>query len=731
MKKGSKGRWPGIRKFWSAYWLNLVTMVMAVAALIIAVAILYHALLRYGYVSATALAGVYASEYEQGEHLDRSSFYVEDMIGGYSYFLWGKDGTLLFYSTESTAEPEELADYVRRLTEKIDAGGFRAYDDYILDLEGKKRGVYFVKTLDGSYSIITAPYSELLRSLRTYIYIFSFIAFMFLVGNVVTIRRSMRQQASNERLHSTVRALGNTYYGLYRVNYADGTYEQVRGSSYVRSRMPESGNYEDFLRISGEVIEESAFQEFCDSFSIENIKRLIQNRIRDFGGDFRRNFDGEYRWVNVSLRFDESLDKDEVLLCFREVNEEKQKQLRERQMLRDALEISDQNMKARQSFFNSMSHDMRTPLNAILGMTELARGKLSDPEKLGDYLNKIEYSGKQLLMLINDILDMSKAEQGRMRFNERAFRMSSCIRQALEPFRLQAASQGKTFEADIQEDSQPVLGDPDRIVQIINNLVSNAVKFTRKGDAIRVQLGSTVSGDGIHYLLQMEDTGIGMSQEFLPHLFEPYYQENRFISRNSLGTGLGMPIVNSLVNYMNGDIQVESEIDKGTCFRIGLLLQPAGEDAAEPEQPDTAPAAESAPEKENLLEGARILLAEDNEINMEIAEELLSSLGARVTRAWNGKEALELFRDSEEGYFDMILMDMQMPVMDGCEASRRIRGLKRADSGRIPIIAVTANAFTEDLAAQQAAGMNDHILKPIDFREMVSMLNRYLAKGRG
>ena len=143
MKKGSKGRWPGIRKFWAAYWLNLVTMVMAVAALIMAVAILYHALLRYGYVSATALAGVYASEYEQGERLDRSSFYVEDMIGGYSYFLWGKDGTLLFYSTESTAEPEELADYVRRLTEKIDAGGFRAYDDYILDLEGKSGAFTF------------------------------------------------------------------------------------------------------------------------------------------------------------------------------------------------------------------------------------------------------------------------------------------------------------------------------------------------------------------------------------------------------------------------------------------------------------------------------------------------------------------------------------------------------------------------------------------------------------
>lgn len=802
-----------IGRYIKDYRFNIIMCVMELCAMVLAVAILYHALLQFSHVSGTSLAGLYASEYDHAAHgTGRSDpfFDPDKYMKGYSFFLCDGDGELIYHDMEKEASREELEAYIDMLLQSIKNGELQEYDDYVRDMDGMKRGVYHSATADGGMSIITVPYSEIFRSLRTYIYIFSFITVLFIAGNIAAVRSNLKERRRSERLMSTIRALSNTYYGLYRVNYANNTYELVRGSRHVRSRMPDKGNYEDFLRISGEVVEETAFKEFCDSFSIDNIKKLIENRVRDFGGDFLRNFDGEYRWVNVSLRFDESLDKDEVLLCFREVNEQKKKQLQERQVMKDALEMADQNMRSKQSFFNNMSHDMRTPLNAILGMTELAKGRLdeakgsdaealdrdgcyreADIEKVRYYLDKIDFSGRQLLTLINDILDMSRSEQGALAFNERPFTMSSCLKDAIEGFKVQAISQGKFFIEDIREDDVPVMGDPDRMVQIINNLVSNAVKFTRKGDSISVGLKFDETKEGLSFRIRVADTGVGMSEDFLPHLFEPYYRENRFQSQTSIGTGLGMPIVNNLIKYMNGEISVKSEVDKGTVFKIVLVLPKAEEasgveasevktpgekptevkaaeaetkepgakepealqvqpsetkdetkasegkasEAGDPRKPGTESFGEQkagdqkAPSEDHIA-GARLLLCEDNEINMEIAKEILLSFGAEVYEAKNGREALNEFKSSEEGFYDIILMDMQMPVMDGCEASRRIRALDRADSMSIPIIAVTANAFAEDIAAQKAAGMDDSVLKPIDFRILKETLEKHLADRR-
>ena len=278
----------------------------------------------------------------------------------------------------------------------------------------------------------------------------------------------------------------------------------------------------------------------------------------------------------------------------------------------------------------------------------------------------------------------------------------------------------------IEQDEWPVLGDPDRVVQIINNILSNAIKFTSPGDSISTRLSHSISGNTVIYTLIVRDTGIGMSKEFLPHLFEPYYQEDRFTSRSTVGTGLGMSIVYTLVNYMNGSIKVESEMDEGTEFTVTLTLLKAAEAPAA--APDTVN--ENASDDREPLKGVSILLAEDNEINMEIVLELLSAQGARVQSAWNGKEALESFEAAPEGSFDIILMDMQMPVMDGLEASRRLRALDRPDSRTIPIIAVTANVFSEDIAAQKAAGINDHVIKPIDPKELIRTIRGCLAGTR-
>lgn len=716
---------PKLRRFVTDFKINIITFIIVVIALFIAVAVIYNALLRFSYVTGSSIAGIYASEYDHEKGTIDYVFGLDRYMEGSSYYLCDKDGELLFYDTDSANDRETIAAYAKELIGLIESGEAGEYDQYIHDMDGKRRGVYYVRAQDGCWSVVTMPYTSIFRNLRLYIYIFSFVALMFLIANIVMILGTLRDRKQNERLISTIRALSNTYYGLYRVNFEDHTYELVRGSEHVRDRMPPKGNYEDFLKTCGEVIEESAFEDFCDSFSIDNIKKLIRSRIRDFGGDFLRNFDGDYRWVNVSLRFDESLDKDEVLLCFREVNEAKKKQLREREVLLDAIEISNQNMEAKQAFFNNMSHDMRTPLNAILGITELAKGRLSDKEKMEDYLSKIEFSGRQLLTLINDILDVSKAEQGRLSLNERAFYMSATVKEALEPFMLQASSQKKSLSSDIASGESPVMGDPDRVIQIVNNLVSNAIKFTREGGLISVSLKFSEAEDTVTYTLKVKDNGIGMTKEFLPHLFEPYYQEKRFTGKSRMGTGLGMSIVGNLVKYMNGDIAVSSEPDLGTEFIVRLTFMKSEEPKEKPSLSDSSSASVAAPDVAPL-QGTRLLLAEDNEINMEIALEMLTSLGASVESAWDGKEALDKFKASPEGYYDAVLMDMQMPVMNGIEATSKIRGLRRSDSRKVPIIAVTANAFSEDIAAQQAAGMNDHVLKPIDFKSMVTVLKKYL-----
>ena len=442
--------------------------------------------------------------------------------------------------------------------------------------------------------------------------------------------------------------------------------------------------------------------------------------MRDFGGDFRRLFGGAYRWVNVRVLFDESLAPGEVVLCFREVEEEKQRQLQEHKLLQDALEVARKNEASKQTFFSSMSHDMRTPLNAIIGLSELAENSAQGMPKVQEYLRKIRVSSRQLLGLINDILDMSRMEQGQVTLNNSRLDLRACVEECAEPFRVQAQTEGKTLELSFDLRQVWVEADGFRIQQILNNLLSNAFKFTERGDRVALEVRQMDQGEYAKYQFVVADTGIGMSPEFLPHLFETYSRELRFSAKRAAGTGLGMPITKNLVAQMNGEITVDSRPGEGSTFTVVLPFARAEQ---EEEHQPAKPAAETV-----SLEGRHVLLAEDNEINMELATEILSMNGVKVTQAWNGREAVEQFQASEPFAFDAILMDMQMPEMDGCEAARRIRAMHRPDAGQVPILAVTANAFAEDIAATTAAGMNAHISKPIDFALLCRTLSSLMDK---
>ena len=659
------------------------------------------------------------------EHL---SFEAAELKEEESFFLCDGKGTAVYQKTALELPQEEVQAYLTSLVERISSGELEG-GGAVRDMDGRRRAVYYTRLDNGWYSIVTVPYGVILGELWQVGWA---LLLMFAVSLLALFALARREQHLGERArraNETAQVLGNTYYALYRVNYERETYEMIKGSDYVRSRIPAFGPYGELLRTAGEVVEAEAFRDFTKSFSCENIRQLVDRQVSDYGGEFLRRFGGEYRWVSVRVLFDSALEAQEVVLCFREVEREKERQLQERRLLEDALQLAKQNEQSKQAFFRNMSHDMRTPLNAILGSSELARQHLDEPQRAAGYLDRIDSSGRYLLGLINDILEMARMEHGQVRLESRPFDLRKCVDDCLAAFRIQAGREGKALRENFAAGPETVVGDERRIQQILNNLLSNAFKFTPAGGEITLSVRQTESGEYGRYEFTVADTGIGMSPEFLRRIFEPYAREMRFGDRAASGTGLGMSITRSLAALMGGEIQVESEPGKGSRFTVVLPLPSAEPGQDEPAAEAAARAAARPDAGAFTLEGLSLLLAEDNEINMEITTEMLAARGVRVAQAFDGAEAVELFRQSAPFAFDAVLMDMQMPGLDGCAAARQIRALPRADAQSVPIIAVTANAFAEDVAATAAAGMDAHISKPIDFKKLAQALEQLLCAG--
>ena len=659
------------------------------------------------------------------EHL---SFEAAELKEEESFFLCDGKGTAVYQKTTLELPQEEVQAYLTSLVERISSGELEG-GGAVRDMDGRRRAVYYTRLDNGWYSIVTVPYGVILGELWQVGWA---LLLMFAVSLLALFALARREQHLGERArraNETAQVLGNTYYALYRVNYERETYEMIKGSDYVRSRIPAFGPYGELLRTAGEVVEAEAFRDFTKSFSCENIRQLVDRQVSDYGGEFLRRFGDEYRWVSVRVLFDSALEAQEVVLCFREVEREKERQLQERRLLEDALQLAKQNEQSKQAFFRNMSHDMRTPLNAILGSSELARQHLDEPQRAAGYLDRIDSSGRYLLGLINDILEMARMEHGQVRLESRPFDLRKCVDDCLAAFRIQAGREGKALRENFAAGPETVVGDERRIQQILNNLLSNAFKFTPAGGEITLSVRQTESGEYGRYEFAVADTGIGMSPEFLRRIFEPYAREMRFGDRAASGTGLGMSITRSLAALMGGEIQVESEPGKGSRFTVVLPLPSAEPGQDEPAAEAAARAAARPDAGAFTLEGLSLLLAEDNEINMEITTEMLAARGVRVAQAFDGAEAVELFRQSAPFAFDAVLMDMQMPGLDGCAAARQIRALPRADAQSVPIIAVTANAFAEDVAATAAAGMDAHISKPIDFKKLAQALEQLLCAG--
>ncbi len=395
--------------------------------------------------------------------------------------------------------------------------------------------------------------------------------------------------------------------------------------------------------------------------------------------------------------------------------------------LMDALQAAQIASQFKTIFLSNMSHDIRTPMNAILGFTTLLERDADNSAKVREYTGKITSSGKHLLGLINDVLDVSKIESGKAVLAVGEFSLNSMIAAIDTIIRPMAAGKEQTFEVSVTGVKHERLeGDETRISQILINLLSNAVKYTQEGGTIRLRIIGLEqrSQQYEHIRIEVEDNGYGMTPEYLKILFEPFTRAENSTTNKVQGTGLGMAITKSIVEMMGGSIEVASELGKGSLFTVELELRIL-EQEKEPErsEPQAADAGSS------LLKGRFFLVAEDNEINAEIFAALLDMEGASCEVAENGRLALERFCAAPAGEFDAIMMDIQMPVMNGYEATRAIRALDRADAKTIPIIAMTANAFAEDVKEAMDAGMNGHIAKPLDMAVVREVIVRCLEKG--
>ena len=369
--------------------------------------------------------------------------------------------------------------------------------------------------------------------------------------------------------------------------------------------------------------------------------------------------------------------------------------------------------RAKREFLFNMSHDIRTPMNAIIGITTLMKNELHEPEKLAEHLGKLESSGQLLLGIINNILDMSRIESGKTTLNVEKMNLPQQISQLDSIIRQQAGQRSQTFTVSTNLQHENVLADPNRLNQVLMNILSNAVKYTPTGGHIRLEVEELPRNEHYaRYRFVVQDDGIGMSEEFQKTLFDPFTREERSGTNKVQGTGLGMAITKNIVDLMGGTIHVESTPGKGTRFEV-VLEFPIDTEA------DTVQKAQALPEEEETtspLSGMKFLCAEDNAINAEILQMLLETKGASCTICPNGQEIVDAFASVKPGEYDMILMDVQMPVMNGYEATEAIRRSSHEQAKTIPIIAMTANAFSEDMQHSLAAGMNAHISKPVDMK---------------
>ncbi len=469
-----------------------------------------------------------------------------------------------------------------------------------------------------------------------------------------------------------------------------------------------------------------------EKINMEHLRKVL-NDNDEYIGYYRILVDGEVH--NFQYNFSKMNNSDLIVCGFQNIDEiikehlEEEKKEREKEEayqkeLIAAKEEADRANGAKTEFLLRMSHDIRTPINGIMGMLKIAEKCENDIAKRDECREKIKDASKVLLELINDVLDMSKLESGEILLEHIPFDLKEVFNDVYCSIKNQADDMDITIINENNDvENMMVIGSPVHLKRLLINILSNAIKFNKPHGKIYISCKETnIDNNKMLFEFKCRDTGIGMSDEFIEHIFEPFSQENVSSRTKYKGTGLGMAITKSIIDKMNGTINIESVKGEGTTFTVTIPLEIDTSFIKETKIADDL--------ANDSIVGMNILLVEDNELNMEVVKFLLNEEKANVILAWNGSEAVDIFSNSDEGYFDAVLMDIMMPIMDGYTATKKIRDLDRKDAKEIPIIAMTANAFAEDKLVSKNAGMNEHVSKPIDIKVVIKTLANLVGEYR-
>lgn len=543
-----------------------------------------------------------------------------------------------------------------------------------------------------------------------------------------TVRIHMEQESimREQKRLQIINALGQAYSIILLLNIKKNMLEVIKFSDGVCHNIRKE-DLSNALR--KEYIENMIAPSFQKNYMAFTDISTMESRLKEHDSIscISQTIKGAWmRSMIVPQKCDEKGNLSTVLLAISDVTEEKEHELEQDRILRNALSSAEHANRAKTAFLNNMSHDIRTPMNAIIGFTSLAAEHLDDREIIRDYLEKISTSGKHLLSLINDVLDMSRIESGSVKIEKTNVYLPDVL-EDLKTIILESvhAKQQKLLIKQQDVVHEDIITDKLRLTQVLLNIISNAVKFTPVGGTIHIlveEKASQKAGYAV-YSFCIKDNGIGMSKEFQEHVFDSFARERTVTESGITGTGLGMAITKNIVDLMGGTIHLTSKQGEGSEFIVTLECELA--DKTVQDKQSSCPKAE----KKHLdYSGKKVLLVEDNELNREIATEILKSLGLKVDYAADGMEAVEIMSSEAGNQYDMIFMDIQMPKMDGYTATREIRTLKDTKKANVPIIAMTANAFDEDRKKAIKAGMNGHIAKPIDVNVILQNLDRIFGQ---
>ena len=515
-----------------------------------------------------------------------------------------------------------------------------------------------------------------------------------------------------------ISAIATLYVTIVYANIKERTYELLEGYDFVRKILGQKGKIDDVMEqlptaFAG-LEERERYRKFLEFDTLTERLRNTNSVSIEFMGA-----NGKWRQSRFIVKSrDAHGNAVDVLYVARDITEEKSRELMYQKRLKASMEDAHRANLSKTAFLQRMSHDIRTPINGICGMLDVADHYADDMKKQTECRGKIKEASHLLLELVNDVLDMSKLESGEVVLEEIPFNLSSISREVFVVIEQIAAEQNIRIVWEKKEIThRDFIGSPEYVKRVMMNILSNAVKYNRENGHIYITCTEIPSEQPGMTTMEFvcRDTGIGMTEAFQKQIFEPFAQEHTGSRTKFAGTGLGMPITKKLVEKMGGTITFKSEEGAGSTFVIQVPFKIDLDTDKSKEQKDLS---------EKTIKGLHILLAEDNELNMEIAEFMFQNEGTEVTKAWNGQEAVELFEKSRPGEFDVILMDIMMPVMNGYEATKMIRSLDREDAKVIPIIAMTANAFTEDRLRAKEAGMNEHIAKPVDANLLVKIIHK-------